>query len=247
MKQIFKSILAISFAGILFACNSNPADKKDEVKVSTDSSATSKTTSVAPTPAGPKLPMDVVTIYHSVKDYKTWRMAFDGDSTRRKEAGFSFVAVEREAEKSNNVKIVLAVSDLAKAKAFASDPGLKDAMAKGGVTSKPEMKYWKIVRFNPENQKGLDTRLEIVHKVKNFDAWLKGYDAEGSATRAANGMNDVALGRGIDDSTLVHIVFEVNDLAKVKARLADPALKKIMMDAGVVGMPSITFYKDASK
>jgi hypothetical protein len=240
MKQMFKSILAISIAGILFACN-NPTEKKDETKVSTDSA-----TKAAPAPTGPTLPMDVVIIYHSVKDFKTWRTAFDGDTARRKTAGFSFIAVEREAEKPNNVKIVLAISDLAKAKAFPSDPGLKEAMDKGGVISKPELKFWKIVRFNPENQKALDTRVEIVHKVKNFDAWLKGFDAEGPATRAANGMADVALGRGVDDSTLIHIVFEVNDLAKVKARLADPALKKIMMDAGVVGKPTITFYKDAS-
>ncbi len=241
MKQLFKSILAISIAGILFACNNNSADKKEEVKVSTDSA-----TKVAPAPAGPTLPMDVATIYHTVKDYKTWRMAFDGDTVRRKEAGFSFVAVEREAEKPNNVKIVLAVSDLAKAKAFPSDPGLKAAMDKGGVISKPEIKFWKIIRFSPSNQKTLDTRLEIVHKVKDFDAWLKVFDAEGSATRTANGMNDIALGRGIDDSTLVHIVFEISDLSKVKARLADPAFKKIMMDAGVLGKPSVTFYKDAS-
>ncbi len=241
MKQMFKLILAISFAGILFACINNSSEKKEDAKVSPDSSA-----KAAPAPTGPTLPMDVVTIYHTVKDYKTWRMAFDTDTARRKDAGFSFVAVEREAEKPNNVKIVLAVSDLAKAKAFPSDPGLKAAMDKGGVISKPEMKFWKIVRFSPDNQKTLDSRLEIVHKVKNYDAWLKVYDAEGAATRTANGMNDVALGRGIDDSTLVHIVFEITDLTKVKARLADPAFKKIMMDAGVIGKPSITFYKDAS-
>jgi hypothetical protein len=241
MKHIFKSILAISIASILFACNNNPSDKKEDSKVVSDS-----TVKVAAVPAGPTLPFDVVTIYHSVKDYKTWRPVFDADSARRKASGFSFVAIEQDAEKPNNVKIVLSVSDLAKAKAFGADPGLKEAMDKGGVTSKPEMKFWKIVRFSPENQKALDTRVEIVHKVKDFNAWLKGYDAEGPATRAANGMSDIALGRGIDDSTLVHIVFEVNDLAKVKARLADPALKKIMTDAGVVGKPTITFYKDSS-
>jgi hypothetical protein len=241
MKHILKSILAISLAGILFACNNNPSDKKEETKVAVDSSV-----KVAAAPSGPSLPFDVVTIYHSVKDYKTWRTAFNGDSARRKASGLSFVAVEQDAEKPNNVKIVLMVSDLAKAKAFPSDPGLKEAMDKGGVISKPELKYWKIVRFNPEHQKALDTRIEIVHKVKNFDAWLKGYDAEGPTTRAANGMADIALGRGVDDSTLVHIVFEITDMTKAKARLADPALKKIMTDAGVVGKPTMTFYKDSS-
>lgn len=241
MNHLFKSILALSFAGILFACNNNSSDKKDESKAAPDSSA-----KVAAAPAGPTLPFDVVTIYHTVKDYKVWRTAFDADSSRRNATGFTFVAVEKDADKPNNVKIVLMISDMAKAKAFASDPGLKAVMDKAGVISKPEMKYWKIVRFSPENKKMLDTRVEIVHKVKNFDAWLKGFDAEGPATRAANGMTDVALGRGVDDSDLVHIVFEITDLAKAKARLADPALKKIMMDAGVQGKPTITFYKDAS-
>jgi hypothetical protein len=50
----------------------------------------------------------------------------------------------------------------------------------------------------------------------------------------------------LEDSNLVHIVFEVTDLAKVKGRMADPALKKKMIDAGVVGKPTMTFYKDAS-
>ena len=89
MKQMFKLILAISFAGILFACNNNSSEKKEEAKVSADSSAKAN---AAPAPTGPTLPMDVVTIYHTVKDYKTWRMAFDTDTARRKEAGFFLAA-----------------------------------------------------------------------------------------------------------------------------------------------------------
>jgi len=51
----------------------------------------------------------------------------------------------------------------------------------------------------------------------------------------------------VDDPNLVYVVFEVTDITKAKARLANPALKKIMVDAGVVGTPTITFYSDASK
>ena len=83
--------------------------------------------------------------------------------------------------------------------------------------------------------------------MKNFDEWVKVFDGEGSQTRADNGLEDLALGRGIDDPNMVHIVFAVTDMAKAKARLANPALKKLMEDAGVVGAPTITFYNDDSK
>lgn len=114
---------------------------------------------------------------------------------------------------------------MAKAKAFIADPRLKDVMDKLGVISKPVVNFWSIIRYNTENQKTGGARLEIVHKVKDFDAWVKVFDAEGPATRAANGMNDLVLGRGVDDPNLVHIVFDVTNMAKAKARLADPALK----------------------
>jgi len=40
----------------------------------------------------------------------------------------------------------------------------------------------------------------------------------------------------------VHIVFDINDMAKAKNRINDPALKKLMMDGGVEGEPKIEFY-----
>lgn len=246
MKHLFKSLLAISMGTLLFSCNSSSDTKKtDDSKTAPDSSAAAKTTTAVP--AGPTLPFDVVTIYHTVKDYAAWRTAYDADSARRKASGFTDVAVERNADKPDNLKVVLMVSDMAKAKAFAADPGLKEVMDKAGVISKPDMKYWKIIRYEMANMKPNSTRVEIVHKVKDFDSWLKGYDAEGAATRSANGMDDLVLGRGVDDPNLVHIVFVVSDMAKAKARLADPALKKIMTDAGVEGAPTITFYTDAAK
>ena len=37
--------------------------------------------------------------------------------------------------------------------------------------------------------------------------------------------------------------FAVSDMAKAKTRLKDPALKKIMTDAGVISEPVFEFYK----
>jgi hypothetical protein len=74
---------------------------------------------------------------------------------------------------------------------------------------------------------------------------LKVFDAEGTASRAGDGLIDVVLARGIADSNLVHLVFDISDMAKAKARMNDPALKKLMTDAGVISAPKIEFYNSA--
>ena len=84
----------------------------------------------------------------------------------------------------------------------------------------------------------------VTHKVKDFDAWLKVYNGEGTAARESQGMVDVALGRGIDDPSVVHIVFDITDMAKAKAAIVSPEKKKLMMSAGVIGEPHIEIYND---
>jgi len=61
----------------------------------------------------------------------------------------------------------------------------------------------------------------------------------------AIGLADGVLARGIDDTNLVHIVFDIKDMAKAKARMKDPALKKLMTDAGVEDASKTEFYETA--
>ena len=135
---------------------------------------------------------------------------------------------------------------MAKAKAFIADPRLKDVMDKLGVITKPVANFWSIIRFSPEKRVPSGILQEFTLKVKDFDAWVKVFDSEGTAKRAANGWEDIVLGRGIDDPNMVHIVFGVTDMAKAKARSASPELKKLTEEAGVLDA-KITFYNDDSK
>ena len=106
----------------------------------------------------------------------------------------------------------------------------------------PTFSYIDVVR-NDDTKIDQKERLMVVHKVKNYNAWLKVYDGEGKETRAANGLIDRGLGRGVNDSNMVYIVFAITDMAKAKARLSSPELKKIMTDAGVEGAPKSFFYR----
>jgi len=238
IQKNFRPLLTACLATALFSCN-NSTEKKEEPAKAADTAVAATT---APVSAA-FTPFDVVEINHTVKDYAKWKVAFDNDSAARKSSGLSLIVIGKNNANPNNLTIALTASEVTKAKAFAADPRLKDVMEKNGVISKPDIAYYHVQRFNAESKE--KQWVLVTHKVKDFDAWLKVFDAEGTATRASFGMVDVVLSRSVDDPSIVHLVFDIKDMAKAKARMNSPELKKIMMDAGVEGAPKITFYTSA--
>ena len=242
MKSISKFqqfLLSICFTAFLFSCNSNAPTQ--ETNANTDTAKPVVVDSVT-TPATPKI-VDVMEISHTVKDYALWKKAFDEDSTVRIANGLTLIAMGRNMENPNNISVALNVGDLAKAKAFAADPRLKDVMQKNGVISKPEINYYHIERINLESKE--KTWVLVTHKVKDYSAWLKVFDGEGMAGRASHGLIDVVLSRDLADSNTVHLVFDIKDMTKAKADLGSEEKIKLMTSAGVIGKPKFEFYNTA--
>jgi len=80
----------------------------------------------------------------------------------------------------------------------------------------------------------------VRHKVKDFDKWLPLYEAHDSA-RKANGLTELGLGRGLDNSNEVTAVFKTDDLQKAKDFANSPGLKEAMQKSGVTGPPAISY------
>jgi hypothetical protein len=233
MKQL-STILATAIILFFASCSgSGTEDKKTE-----DTTATT-----TPPPPPPFKPFDVAVITHKVKNFDKWKAAYLSHDSVRKAYGLTDAGLGRGLQDSNMVTVTEMVSDVQKAKEFSMLPNLKEAMQKGGVVGKPAFDFIHVIRYDTSKGSS-NNRLEIVHKVKDFDAWLKAFDNEGSATRAGYGMIDKGLARGVDDSTMVYILFVVTDTAKAMARGNSPELKKIMTDAGVVGAPRINMFKE---
>jgi len=241
-----KSFLTVSVLAMLLLAACGSGDEKS-TSTSTDTAKAKTDTAkavVAETPKAPEFkPFDVVEITHTVKDYATWKKGFDLDSVNRKASGLEFIVIGKAEGKPNNLMVVLNASDLKKAKDFSSSPKLKEVMTKYGVISKPTVSYFHTIRFNPDSKE--KQWVVVTHKVKDFDAWVKVFDAEGTAARATQGLVDVALARGVDDPNTVQIVFDISDMTKAKAELTSAAKKKLMMDAGVIGVPTFSFYTTA--
>ena len=224
----------------VLSCNNNAA--KQDNKTTTATITETKATEVQPNIFQP---FNAMLIKHTVTDYAKWRAVYDADSSFRNEAGLHLMGpIARGLENKNMVEIGLAMDDITKAKAFANDPRLKEVMQKGGVTSVPNINYYNIFRYDEIVEKQNLPYVEIEIKIKDFDNWLKGYDAEGTAVREREGMLDLALAKDLNDPNKITVVFAITDMRKFKTALGSDAKIKLMADAGVIGEPKMTFFQN---
>lgn len=235
MKRVM--VLSIfSMALLLFSCNSEPA--KDETK-SADTAA-----AVAPAPAEVKpafTPFKVVVVQHKVKNFEKAEAEYFKRDSLRNAYGITHYVIGRDLKDSNTVFVIDKIEDMEKAKAFYALTGAKDAMKKAGVSGPPGFTYAEFIRSN-DNPVQFTEGVSVSHRVKNFDAWLKAYNADETA-RSANGLIERGIARNLQDSNTVAIFFEVSDSAKAMARMKSPDLKKIMDSAGVEGPPTVRWYR----
>ena len=84
--------------------------------------------------------------------------------------------------------------------------------------------------------------LVIMHKVANYAKWLPEYESHDS-TRQAHGLTNYVIGRGIEDSNMLHVVLKMSDVSKAKELIASPEMKERMMKAGVEGKPAFEFIE----
>ncbi|MEO8713099.1 MAG: hypothetical protein ABI405_13290 [Parafilimonas sp.] len=233
--------LAAAVFMMLFSCNSG--SQNDQAK---DTSAgTATTDSMATVTAPVFMPFDIVRLQFKVKNYAKWHEEFmSHDSTRLANGIHKYVLDRGLGADSNMVIVVSKIDDAQKVKAFYSSSQLKTALHQTGIVGTP--KFLHVIQSDT-TEVSQDQRVSVTHHVKDFDAWKKVYDSEGKDTRAANGLIDRAMARGIEDPNIVSVVFVITDMAKAKARIASPDLKKLMTDGGVDSTPEILFYRIAEK
>ena len=234
-------MLALSLAMLLFAGTAQSTN--NATKMDAKSSEQPAATEIAPPDDMMSLPFNVVVIRHTVADYNVWKPFFDADSTNRNAAGLHLLGLSRGIENQNEVEIPFMIEDVQKAKAFTTNPVLKEVMQKGGVTSAPSILFIKVLRMSKALQMPGDYA-EVTLKIKDFDSWMKVFDGEGPEMRAKDGLQDGVLAQGIDDPHLVYLVFKITDLKQAKAALINPERKKLMQKSGVMGEPVIYFGRD---
>ena len=82
-----------------------------------------------------------LTVHLKVKDYSTWRTAYDGREKNRVSAGITNGRVFCRAEDPNDVVILQDVADVAKARTWLASDEMKAAMEKSGVVGSPNVRF----------------------------------------------------------------------------------------------------------
>ena len=90
------------------------------------------------------------------------------------------------------------------------------------------------------NSQHTTENLTIHHKVTDYTAWRKGYDAHEQSRRSA-GITNGRVFRSAEDPNDVVVLQDVADVAKARTWLGSDDLKAAMQKSGVVGSPSIRF------
>jgi len=80
---------------------------------------------------------------HMVRDYKTWRRAYDAFGKEQKKLGVRRKAVFRSVSKPNDVTVTHDFENLRVAKAFVRSRELRAAMKRAGVKGRPAIWFVK--------------------------------------------------------------------------------------------------------
>lgn len=82
-----------------------------------------------------------VYVRHHVKDYETWRRAYDSYSEKRRLGRVLAWGIYCGVDDPNDVTVWQEFEDAQAAKAYAEGPQVGDAMNSGGVDSEPQRWY----------------------------------------------------------------------------------------------------------
>jgi hypothetical protein len=79
-------------------------------------------------------------ISHEVKNFDTWKTAFDAGETTRAQFGVTIKGVYRSPENENWITIISEAPSTEAARSLITNPNLKTEMESAGVISTPEIK-----------------------------------------------------------------------------------------------------------
>ena len=88
--------------------------------------------------------------------------------------------------------------------------------------------------------------LTVQHRVRDYDAWKPYFDEHGGV-RAAHGCTRERVLRSLDDPAAITIEMQFPSAEHARGFLADPSLKEVMSEAGVIGEPVASLLDEVSE
>ena len=90
--------------------------------------------------------MALLVIRHKMKDFATWKKAYDVHADARAAGGLGKGRVTRSVDDPSEIVLLFDVADINKAKAFCASENLKTAIQGAGVVDKPDLYFLEDAR-----------------------------------------------------------------------------------------------------
>jgi hypothetical protein len=236
MKQLPFSCTRVCavMAFFLLSCGGN--EEKTTTAAGTDTT-TSMPSTTAPAEMSTIVttPQNMMIARHRVSNFAKWKASYDAHDSLRQVNGLHSYVIGRSVEDSSMVLVAVKADDMARARAFAKDPSLKQAMQKGGVLGTPQFTFPMMV-FQDTATLSSDIRAMTTITVKDWDAWRKAFESH-KQIRMDNGLQDRAYGYDPEDNHKVTLVLAVMDTAKAQDFWKSDLLKQQREASGVTGTP----------
>lgn len=225
----------------LLSCGGNDADKETDATDTSTTTTTTTTTQPTPSSTVDTTPIQLMLIRQKVRNFAAWKPSFDARDSIRQASGLHRYVLGRGVDDTSAVLIALRADDIGKAKAYARNPELRQAMQKGGVTGTPMFHFLTTTYRNTATDNST-LRALAWFTVKDWATWKNRFDS-GRQEREANGLTDRAYGHDVDNERKVVVSFAVNDSAKARAYWNSDQLKQRRAAAGVTGETQRFMYR----
>jgi hypothetical protein len=192
--------------------------------------------------SGP-LPMFGAIMLHKVKSYAAWRAAFDETLPARQRAGFAAQGIMRGVEDPNLIAVWLAVTDVAQARAYFGNKGVRARMGKAGIIGRPQLRLSSNVSARTEpGRTGLTAAL-IALRVEDFPRFAALVEAQGSVSEES-GVVGYALGQDVVDAHRAYLYLQGESAVPLRRYLTAPRTRQQWREAGVKGSPTVTLVQE---
>ncbi|GAB5539338.1 MAG: hypothetical protein Salg2KO_14410 [Salibacteraceae bacterium] len=174
-------------------------------------------------------------ISHTVRDYDTWKAAFDLAQPVREKHGIKALNVYREMTDSSLALVYTRVTDLDAARDYITSDKLIQSMEVAGVIGAMDL-YWMSNQLDYAKPITDSILMFMSFKVLSYDRWENAFldDFREDANHDFQVRNVM---RGIEEPGQVAMIFAVNDPDYVAKMEKNNAFRAKMLAAGVISYP----------
>jgi hypothetical protein len=229
--SLSRQLIAVSFI-ILCASSCRQPSEKKEVKAE----ETSIDESISNTPFSRTESGDTTLfISHTVKDYDTWKAAFDIAQPVREKHGIKALNVYREMNNESLALVYTEVTNMSKAKEYITSDNLQKSMETAGVIGAMDL-YWMATKLE-YNKPITDSILMFMSfKVISYDRWEKAFLADFKEDQTHDFQVRNVM-QGVEDPGQIAMIFAVDDPDYVQKMEKDNVFRGKMLAAGVISYP----------